>query len=124
MFGFPTQDDVNDEKLLGDLVRTKLDLFTPITSVSRLGKGSCDKSPPLLAGLRDESNTRKLLFNAKKLLEFKTPAAKDHVYINANLLLKKHPHPTALGKLKICKAAGEKDIGICGGEIVHITKKP
>lgn len=125
VFGLASQAGVNDEQLFTDLARNELSLTPHITKATRLGAGSGGKPPPLLVGLRDEVDKRSLLRNAKKLRTSALPAVKDNVFINPDLTQLERQHAAALREeLKLRKAAGEKDIGIRGGKIIHLTQKP
>jgi hypothetical protein len=63
--------------------------------------------------------------SAKKLRLSSVPAVKNNIYINADFTLQERQHRSALRKeLKLRMAAGEKEIGIRAGKIVHIAKKP
>jgi hypothetical protein len=124
VFGLSPSDDLTDEEMFDRLITDELGFAVHTTKLQRLGKGSQDKSAPLLVCLRDEQEKRRVLSNAKKLRESKSPVIKTHVYINADLTLQERQHRNALREeLKLRKTAGEQDIGIRAGKIVHISKK-
>ena len=69
------------------------------------------------------SNVRDLLSNAKKLRSSKTLAAKNHVFINADLTVLQRQYRSALREeLKLRLASGEKDFVIRAGKIVPLRK--
>lgn len=121
VFGLPPKDNIDDADNFMDLATSELGITPHIVTSSRLGKGATGKPAPLLISLRDEADKRALLVNAKKLRESKSPDVKDSIFINADLTLQERQHRAALrDELKVRLAAGEKDIGIRGGKIVHI----
>jgi uncharacterized coiled-coil protein SlyX len=125
VFGLSPLVGVNDEQKFNDLARNELSLTPHITKVLRLGAGNGGKPPPLLVSLRDETDKLSLLRNAKKLRASSLPAVKNNVFINPDLTLLERQHAAALREeLKLRKAAGENNIGIRGGKIVHVTPKP
>ena len=114
-----------DVEVLTDLFNTELKFIPHITKTIRLGGGKSGSPPLLLASLRDTDDKRDITKLAKNLCTSSNAHVKDKVYINHDCTLVQCQENFALrGTLKTRRAAGEKDLRIRGGKIIHVTTSP
>ena len=85
VFGLSPKAGTDDRDIFLDMIDRELNVQPHNTKVSLLGKGTSNKSPPLLVSLLSMADKSTLLYNAKKLRISSCDDAKKNVFIIADL---------------------------------------